>query len=48
MNVRGYTGAVEAYVGLGETDSEMAILEKGAQEIPSTNICSQMKKFWRL
>lgn len=34
MNERGYTGAAEAYVGLGDTDSAITILEKGLEVLP--------------
>ena len=34
MNPRGYTGAAEAYVGLGDTDKAIAVLRDGLRELP--------------
>ena len=34
MNPRGYTGAADAYVGLGRSADAIAILEKGLHELP--------------
>lgn len=34
LNPRGYTGSVEAYLALGETEKALAILTKGAEALP--------------
>ena len=34
MNPRGYTGAAEAYMGLGQPDEAVAVLERGLDAIP--------------
>ena len=34
MNTRGYTGAAEAYIGLGQIDEAIAILQDGLNTIP--------------
>jgi tetratricopeptide (TPR) repeat protein len=38
MNPRGYTGAAEAYVGLGQTDNAIAILEQGLNTVDDGSI----------
>ena len=42
MNPRGYTGAAEAYVGLGDTDNAVAILEQGLRVIPGNAVIQSM------
>jgi tetratricopeptide (TPR) repeat protein len=34
MNQRGYTGAAQAYVGLGKIDEAVAVLEQGLERLP--------------
>ena len=34
MNPRGYTGAAEAHIALGDTDSAVAVLQQGSQVLP--------------
>ncbi|MDD3895159.1 MAG: tetratricopeptide repeat protein, partial [Syntrophomonadaceae bacterium] len=33
-NPRGYTGAAEAYVGLGQMDKAIAVLRQGQEQLP--------------
>ena len=35
MNPRGYTGAAEAYIGLGNIDSAIVILRQGLEVLPN-------------
>jgi tetratricopeptide (TPR) repeat protein len=37
MNPRGYTGAAEAYIGLGDTESAEAVLRQGLETVGSEN-----------
>jgi tetratricopeptide (TPR) repeat protein len=37
MNLRGYTGAAEAYVGLGEAENAIAILRQGMSMMPDNS-----------
>ena len=43
MNPRGYTGAAEAYVGLGDTDSAIAILRRGLDATGDADIAARLE-----
>ena len=42
MNPRGYTGAAEAYIGLGDSEKAMSILEKGLMQTENDKSVLQM------
>ena len=48
MNPRGYIGAAEAYIGLGESENAIAVLEQGLLQIPGnieiTMMLDELKK----
>lgn len=47
MNARAYTAAAEAYIGLGQTDKAIEILERGLQVLPEDTTLAQVLKALR-
>lgn len=44
MNERAYVGTAEAYVGLGQTENAIAILERGLEALPESEAIKRMLK----
>ncbi len=49
QNPRGYLGAAEAYIALGESDKAVAVLEKGQEQLPdNTDIAKMLAELMKL
>ena len=43
MNPRGYIGVAQAYIGIGDEDKAIAVLEQGLDKIDSTDIAAMLE-----